>query len=204
MKVTKVRVGTGYRKGTTAMYWYIPFNWLWLSLSACFRNIFGWNCALPISCNPHSSNYQWFVLQSPHTFQSCSSHLESCICPYFEEHPPFLLFFLLSLFFCLLFPQIHTYMWGFPDATVVKNLPVNAGDARVVGSIPGLGRSPREGNGNPLQYSCLGNSMDRGAWRATVHGATKSQAWLSTHTETYTHMCVCVCVCVCPCVSGQG
>ena len=49
---------------------------------------------------------------------------------------------------------------------MVKNLPANAGDA---GSIPGLGRSPAEGNGNPLQYYCLGNPMDRGAWWATVH-----------------------------------
>ena len=48
-----------------------------------------------------------------------------------------------------------------------------------LGSIPGLGRSPGEGNGNPLQYSCLGNPMDGGAWRATVHGVTKSQTRLS-------------------------
>ena len=54
-------------------------------------------------------------------------------------------------------------------ALVVKNLPANTGDAREVGSIPGSGRSPGEGNGNPLQYSCLENPMDRGAWRATVH-----------------------------------
>ena len=60
---------------------------------------------------------------------------------------------------------------GFPGGSVVKNLPANAGDP---GSMPGLGRSPGEGNGNPLQYSCLGNPMDRGAWRATVHGVTKS------------------------------
>ena len=53
---------------------------------------------------------------------------------------------------------------------MVKNLPANAGDS---GSVPGLGRSPGEGSGNPLQYSCLGNPMDRGAWWATVHGATK-------------------------------
>ena len=53
---------------------------------------------------------------------------------------------------------------------MVKNLPANAGD---VGSIPGSGRSPREGNDNPFQYSCLGNPMDRGAWQATVHGVTK-------------------------------
>ena len=51
----------------------------------------------------------------------------------------------------------------------------SAHQARDVGSIPGSGRSPGEGNGNPLQYSCLGNSMDRGAWQATVHGITKSQ-----------------------------
>ena len=53
---------------------------------------------------------------------------------------------------------------------MVKNPPANAED---MGSIPGLGRSPGEGNGNPLQYSCLGNPMDRRAWRATVHGVTK-------------------------------
>ena len=53
---------------------------------------------------------------------------------------------------------------------VLKNPPVNAGDTRDLGSIPGVGRSPGVGNGNPLQYSCLENSMDRGAWRATVHG----------------------------------
>jgi len=57
---------------------------------------------------------------------------------------------------------------------VVKNPPTNAGDIRDMGSIPGLGRSPGEGNGNPLQYSCLENPMDRGAWQAIVHGATKS------------------------------
>ena len=59
---------------------------------------------------------------------------------------------------------------GFPGGSVVKNLPANIGD---MGLIPGLGRSPGEGNGNPLQYSCLGNSMDRGAWWAAVHGVAK-------------------------------
>ena len=59
---------------------------------------------------------------------------------------------------------------GFPGGTEVKNLPANAGDAGDMGSIPGLGRSPGEGNGNPLQYSCPENPMDRGAWWATVHG----------------------------------
>ena len=52
---------------------------------------------------------------------------------------------------------------------MVKNPPANAGDTRDVGSTPGLGKSPGVGNGNPLQYSCLGNPMDRGAWRATLH-----------------------------------
>ena len=61
---------------------------------------------------------------------------------------------------------------------MVKNPPASAGDKRDMGSIPGLGRSPGGGHGNPLQYSCLENSMDRGAWRATVHGVTKRQIGL--------------------------
>ena len=56
---------------------------------------------------------------------------------------------------------------------MVKNPPATAGDARNSGLIPGSGRYHREGNGNPLQYSCLGNLMDRRAWQATVHGATR-------------------------------
>ena len=65
---------------------------------------------------------------------------------------------------------------GFPDGSVVKNPPANAGD---VGSIPGSGRPPGEGNGKPLQDSCLGNPMDRGVWWAIVHGSSKSQTLLS-------------------------
>ena len=64
---------------------------------------------------------------------------------------------------------------GFPGGSVVKNLPANAGDTGDLGSIPGSGRSPGKGNGNPLQDSCLGNPMDRGAWQATVHGVVKSR-----------------------------
>ena len=58
---------------------------------------------------------------------------------------------------------------------MVKNLPANAGDIKDVGSIPGSGRSPGGGHGNPLQYSGLENPMDRGAWRATVHRVAKSR-----------------------------
>ena len=57
---------------------------------------------------------------------------------------------------------------------IYPNPPANAGDIRGVGSIPGLGKSPGGENGNPLQYSCLENPMDRGAWQATVHGVTKN------------------------------
>ena len=69
-------------------------------------------------------------------------------------------------------------------ALVVKNSPASVGDLRDMGSIPGLGRSPGEGNDNTLQYSCLENPMDRGAWRATVHGVAKSQTQLSDFTFT--------------------
>ena len=66
-------------------------------------------------------------------------------------------------------------------ALVVKNLPAKAGDARDWGSIHGSRQSPEVGSGNPLQYSCLENSMDRRAWWAAVHGVAKSQMQLSTY-----------------------
>ena len=69
--------------------------------------------------------------------------------------------------------------WGSPDGAVGKSLPANAGDTRDMGLIPWSERSPGVGNGNPLQYSCLENLMDRGAWWATVHGVLKSQTQLS-------------------------
>ena len=74
-------------------------------------------------------------------------------------------------------PRVSKKKLGFPDfrphanesvGAVAKNLPANAGDARDVSSVPGLGRSPGEENGNPLQYSYLENSVDRGVWRVTV------------------------------------
>ena len=74
---------------------------------------------------------------------------------------------------------------GFPDVdmlpyTIFKTPPANAQDTRDMGSIPGSGRSPGVGSGYSFQCSCLENSMDRGAWQATVHGATKSQTRLSS------------------------
>ena len=71
--------------------------------------------------------------------------------------------------------HIHIFSGILPQgALVVKNLPVNAGDTRDTASIPGLGRSPGAGSGHPLQYSCLGNPMDRAAWWATVHRVAES------------------------------
>ena len=67
------------------------------------------------------------------------------------------------------------YIWV---ALVVKNLPANAGDVREAGSVPGWGRSPGGGNGNPLMYSCLENPIDRGAWLATVQSVINSQTQL--------------------------
>ena len=74
---------------------------------------------------------------------------------------------------------------GFPGGAVVMNLPASIRNMRDTGLIPGLGRSPRIGNSNPLQYSCLENSMDREAWWATIHVFTKSQTWLSAHEYSF-------------------
>ena len=77
-----------------------------------------------------------------------------------------------------------TLLSGFLGGSVVKNPPANAGDPGDTGLIPRSGRSPREGNGNPLQYSCLENPVDRGAWWDTVHGGRKE----SDMTEQPTHV----------------
>ena len=81
--------------------------------------------------------------------------------------------------------------WASQVALVVKNLPANAGDVRVTGLILGAGRSPRGGHGNPLQYYCLETPTDRGAWRAIVHGVTKSE--VTEHTYYYYNFCGDVC-----------
>ena len=69
--------------------------------------------------------------------------------------------------------------WSFPGGAVVKNLPASVGDTRDMGSIPELRKSPGLGDTNPLQYSCLGNLKNRGAWQAIVHWIAKSQTGLS-------------------------
>ena len=86
-------------------------------------------------------------------------------------------------FFLTVIFNTYMYFISFPDGAVVKNIPAvqelqvcNAGD---LGLIPGLGRSPGGGNGNPLQDSCLEKSMDRGAWWATVLGGPRNWTWLS-------------------------
>ena len=95
---------------------------------------------------------------------------------------------LFNIFFILfLIAHFHSEYLGFPGGLVVKNLPANAGDARDTGLIPGSGRSPGEGNGNPLQYSCLENPMNRGAWQVTVRGVAKSLTQLSVC--AHTHVC---------------
>ena len=79
---------------------------------------------------------------------------------------------------------------------MVKNLLANPGYLRDVGSIPGSGRSPEGGHGNPLQYACLENPMDRGAWQTAVHRVAKSRTQLkqlSTHTYVYTYVYVSAC-----------
>ena len=74
------------------------------------------------------------------------------------------------------------HLSGYPGGSVVKNLTAKAGDA---GSIPGSGKFPGERNGNPVQYSCLENPMDRRAWRAAIHEVAKSQTRLSVHTHSH-------------------
>ena len=75
--------------------------------------------------------------------------------------------------FCFFIATYKVTMWASQVMLLVKNQPANAEDMRDKGSIPGLGRSPGGGHDNPLQYSCLENPMDRGAWWASIHGVTK-------------------------------
>ena len=86
---------------------------------------------------------------------------------------------------CICSLTTSTWWKGFPSGSVVKNPPANTGASGDVGLIPGSERSLGGGNGNPLQYSCWDNPMDRGAWWSTVHGVSKSQTGLSMHAHTW-------------------
>ena len=92
---------------------------------------------------------------------------------YDVEHPG-ASFHMFICHLCILLSEVSRSPGASQVPLVVKNLPANAGDIRDTGSIPGSEKFPGEGNGNPLQYSCLENSTDRGAQRATVHRVTKS------------------------------
>ena len=98
--------------------------------------------------------------------------------------------FLTSVTWHALYFELHfSNEWGASQVVlVVKNPPANAGNLRDLGLIPGLGRSPGEGHGNPLQRSCLESPMDRGAWQTTVHGVAKSQTWL----KQVEHLFICL------------
>ena len=79
---------------------------------------------------------------------------------------------LANIYTCTYIPSVGFHL-GFPGGSVVKNQSINAGNAGDTGLVPGSGRAPGGGNGNPLQYSCLENRMDRGAWPTTVHGSQR-------------------------------
>ena len=97
-----------------------------------------------------------------------------------------------SVLFCLPFCYILEYSWlRASHVSVGKESTCNAGDAGDMGSVLGVGRSPGGGHGNPLQYSCLENPMDRGAWQTTVHGVAEGRTWLKQlrmHTSSWLTM----------------
>ena len=127
-----------------------------------------------ILCVPTSSNF-WRLL-------ICPLFLQLCPCEKWYKWSVWDWLLSLSMMPLRVIQVTGISIWACQVALVVKNTPANAGDARDTGSIPGSGRSPGVGNGNSLQSSCLGKSMDRGAWRATVHGGHKRvrHDWLST------------------------
>ena len=92
---------------------------------------------------------------------------------------------------------VYTCIYGFLSGSVGKESACNAESTGDAGSVPGQGRSPREGIGNPLPYSCLGNPMNRRSWWATVHSVAKSQTWLSDW-----YIFSCLCIYVSPCTGG--
>ena len=132
------------------------------------------------SHEPATQGNRWVIACFPETLTNPAHFwLHSFSPPYYASSK------LLDYFFA--------FLYSFTRASqVVKNPPARAGGAGDLGSVPGLGRSPGEGNGNLLHYSCLENPMDR-AWRATVHGVAKSWMWFSNWAQEYsftTFICV--------------
>ena len=103
--------------------------------------------------------------------------------------------------------RFHASLWAAQGPLVIKNWPADTGDVRDMGSVPGSGRFPGEGNGYPFRYTCLENPMDRGAWWATAHRFTKSESWPSYAFMPAVFTCVMLVdlerssLCI---VSGQG
>ena len=93
------------------------------------------------------------------------------------------------------FLHLEQHVVGFPAGSAVKILLANSGNTGAVGLSPRSGRSSGGGNSNPLQYSCLRNPTDRGAWWAPVHRVAKSRTWLSMHARTHTTLILCSSVC---------
>ena len=104
------------------------------------------------------------------------------------------LLLLRSSFFFLPLPEL--YLTGFPGGAMVKNPPANAGDATDIGSTPGWGLSPGEGNGKPIQYSCLENSMDRGAWQA-IGSQRVRYDWAGMHIHIHIHIYIYIYTYIC-------
>ena len=127
----------------------------------------------------------WGCTESDTTEATQQQQQQSHICFFSHSMTQHLLFVLTN-------KQLLNTHWGFQVALVLKNLPVKAGDIRDASSIPGLGRYPGEGHSNPLQYSCLENPRDSGAWWAAVYGVAQSQTrlkQLSSSSSRRYHMC---------------
>ena len=144
--------------------------------------------------NTHAhSTVLYSVCINLHSHQHCTAQegsTSSTHSPAFIACRFSMMAFLTSVTWHSLSSELHfSNEWGASQVVlVVKNPPANAGNLRDLGLIPGLGRSPGEGHGNPLQCSCLESPMDRGAWQTTVHGVAKSQTWL----KKVEHLFICL------------
>ena len=138
--------------------------WLWHLCLLIWQEIF--HLSLPISYCPICLTQALSNIQ-----EAKSSYIPLTSLCHWSLHLPFTC---CERYF---YSTFHT-QFGFPGGASGQEPAASPGDGRDGGLIPGWGRSPGVGNGNPLQYSCLGNSTDRGDWRATVHGVAKSQTWL--------------------------